>query len=72
MSVEIKGDVTVVINNEAKKEEPSILIWTIGSGGVETTHIDATLEKVFPDQYSQKDDKLINEKRITPQHHMGD
>lgn len=71
MSVEIKGNVTVIIDKESREEEPRVLIWTIGDEGLKTIDIDGALVKAFGDQYCHTKN-VADDKRITPEHHMGD
>ncbi|OGD85969.1 hypothetical protein A2164_00490 [Candidatus Curtissbacteria bacterium RBG_13_35_7] len=53
MTVEIKGDTTIIINKGAAKHEAVVLIWTIGNQSIKTSDIDGALEKVYPKRYKK-------------------
>lgn len=53
MSVEIKGDITTIIDTNAKRSEPVIMVWSISGESVETNLIDSALEKVYPKRYKE-------------------
>lgn len=54
MSVEIRGDITTIIEKQAKLYEPKVVIWTIGNDSIQTSDIDKALREVFPGSYEDK------------------